>query len=463
MTGEYRGREIKGEKKSSRGTISASTIDYYMEMVVKWADCTGNTAATWPLEAFLGMRGEIAFFETRDAAESRKALIEILPSGSEGSAETRRSWTLANQLLHPGLLRLRETGETEVDGVPVNYAVLTLPDDDVGEILATRKLSEEETRAMLARAAAALTYLHGCGLRHGSVTPPNVFVVGSDVRLGVDTIAPAGDSGRGEDIRQLGGTLIEALTGKRDPAAAGELPAPLAEIARGCLESPGGEWTAARVALALKKPPVEPQPDPEPLRIMEPEAGGQRWIYAAAAGLAVLVGFGYWLIRPPAHEQAAKPAPPPVAAAAPAPVNKPSPIEPQTQAVKPAPVPAQPRETKPVQHETQFAKRETQPAEQPRPRTEQEADRRSAAVEPVNSWAVIGAAYGSYGAAQHRASNVQKLLEKAKVHVFPNDGKGSMYYVVLGSGMTKAEAERLRDRAIRSGAPRDSYVTKIRE
>ena len=420
-------------------------------MTVQWADWTGNTAATWPLESFLGMRVEIAFFETNNSAESRRALIEIIPSASEGAGATRGSWKLASELENPGLVTLHETGDTEVGGVPVVYAVLTLPDDDISEILARRKLTEEETRTMAVRAAGTLAYLHGRGLRHGAVTPPNLFVTGDEVKLAVDTIAPAAGDVRAEDLRQLGATLTEALTGSGDPDAARELPAPFAEIVQGCLDKPDRRWTASRVMSVLTGETPEPAPDatPAPAPIAGRQTANLRWPLAAVFGLVVLAVLGYWLTRPVHREPVVGPVPPPpVQATSPAPVPKPSPIEvEQPQPVpKPSPMEVQRPQPKPVP-----------------PRVEPPARQQPSSADSDRSWAVIAATYASFGAAQHRASKFQRILKDSRIRVLPADGQGNLYYVVLGSGMTQAEAVRLRDRAVTSGAPHDSYVTRLKE
>lgn len=412
-----------------KGTNSARIIDYDMEMTIKWADCAGSVAGSWPLESFLGMRGDLAFFVAKRATGSDKVLIEIIPLNSDQAAATQRSWRLASELDNPNLMRLYETGETEVDEMPAAYAVLPLPDDDIGEILGTRKLSVDEARVMVEGAAGALAYLHGRDLRHGAVIPSNLFVTGDEVKLGTDTITPASSQDRAEDLRQLGGTIIESLTGSRDPANARELPAPFAEIAQGCLESAGGEWTADRVRRVLNG--EHPTPVPAP-----PASRRRHWPLAAAAGVAVIALLGYWLTRPAHNEPAAPPASPPrppVEVALPPPTPKPSPLPEKPQRVPPR-------------------------------RIEQQADRLAPTeAQPPGSWAVIAATYTNFEAARKRAAKIQSALDDSQTHVFPAEGQGAKYYVVLGSGLTQLQAERLRDRAIRSGAPADSYVTKLRE
>jgi hypothetical protein len=74
---------------------------------------------------------------------------------------------------------------------------------------------------------------------------------------------------------------------------------------------------------------------------------------------------------------------------------------------------------------------------------------------------VIAATYANFEAAQKRAGSLQKRSGQLKASVFPPDGQGRYYFVVLGSGMSQKQAENLRSRAVQLGAPRDTYVTKL--
>lgn len=80
-----------------------------------------------------------------------------------------------------------------------------------------------------------------------------------------------------------------------------------------------------------------------------------------------------------------------------------------------------------------------------------------------NSWGVVAATYKDYGIADKYASILRKRLPKMQVHVSPPPGQGKLYLVVLGSGLTREQADDLRSRAVPMGAPRDCYVTKLDE
>jgi hypothetical protein len=76
---------------------------------------------------------------------------------------------------------------------------------------------------------------------------------------------------------------------------------------------------------------------------------------------------------------------------------------------------------------------------------------------PGRNWAVVAAIYNKYEAAEQRARTVNGF----HATVFPAKGEGSKYMVLLGSGLTYANARNLRDQATASGLPPDTYVTKL--
>jgi hypothetical protein len=76
---------------------------------------------------------------------------------------------------------------------------------------------------------------------------------------------------------------------------------------------------------------------------------------------------------------------------------------------------------------------------------------------PGTNWAVVAAIYNRYEAAEQRARNVNGF----HATVFPSKGEGSKYMVLLGSGLSYANARTLRDQATAAGLPPDTYVTKL--
>ncbi len=399
-----------------------------VEMIQNWSGLEGSFAGSWRLESFLGDRDGKGFFLTANPADSSPALVEIIPADSESAAAVRSSWNLARRFSLDNLMRVFETGETTRDNAQAYYAVLQLPDDDISEIVAKRAMNVGEARSMLSSVATALDYLHQRDISHGAVIPSNVLLVGSTFKLSADTLGPAGESGRDSDIRQLGQTLVQAITRKSDASALRTLPAPFREIAAGCLSADARDWTPARIldTLSGKKPAASVEKPARP-----------RWVVPAMAAVVVAALLGYWVMRKPAAVEEAPPAKKiEVAVATPAaatPAQKPSPI---------------------TTVRSRAAERQQ----------DRQADRqRDSSGGKSPGWAVISATYNSFGGAQQRAERIAKVSPELHTHVYPPDGKGMPYYVVLGSGMTQAAAEQLRDRARQLGAPRDTYITKLAE
>lgn len=396
-----------------------------------WGDYEGRTAGDWRLELLLGVREDKAFYLTHDAGGKNELLIELAPNG-HGSAQLPKSWNLACKVPHGHLLPIHATGETDLDGTPTLYAVLDLPDDDLGEILARRKLDNVEARSIFTAVAKGLDVLHRQGLSHGAVKPSNIFVVRGEIRLSADTISQRGEDGIESDLRQFGDTLVQAITARSGATGAALLASPFYEIAAGCLtNSPDGKWTARHILEALSvEERVSPPAPVEQRRTAARQSfaswlAGPQWpIMATAAIVAVVLGIYLLVHGPRPRRQQANDMPAPVAAQ----------VQPQ-----PAEAPA------------------------PAPATAGAADRSAAPPAPAGHWAVIAATYDSFSGAQKLVERIQKQSRGLQPHVFPRAGQGKHYFVVLGSGLTQGAAQRLLRNAKSQGAPPDTYVTKLDE
>jgi hypothetical protein len=266
----------------------------------------------------------------------------------------------------------------------------------------------------VAPVASALEYRHGRGLRHGAVCPSNIVFVGSAAKLAVDTLSVSDDAGRDADLHQLGTTITEVMTGQTTGDAANELPPVLREIAIGCWSGSDRQWTASRIARVASGQLGAATPESAaPLALQQPPSQSivdrlrRRWPVLALAG-AILVALLFMLRRDT----------PPNATVTPAP----------QQAVPP------PAVTPVIEPE------------------------RSARKDRDKAWAVVAAAYSDFEAARKRAHKFPRAL---RAHVYPAQPNGNRYYVVLGSGLSADAARKLRVRAIRMGAPRDTYVTLL--
>ena len=75
-------------------------------------------------------------------------------------------------------------------------------------------------------------------------------------------------------------------------------------------------------------------------------------------------------------------------------------------------------------------------------------------------WSVVAATLPSTEAAQKRAQALRGTWSECACTVFPN-GESEHYFVVVGTNLDRAAADRLRDRAKTAGLPEDTYVTKL--
>ena len=174
-----------------------------------WSGFTGRLLETWRLESFLGLREDRAFYVGRSYDADEPLLIQLIAAG--GHSPVRAAWEHARTLSHEHLMRVRATGETDLDGTHVAYAVLDLPDDDLGEILGRRALDGAEAVTMHTAIADALDYLHRRGFRHGAIVASNIFLLRDQIKLAVDSISPAGEADQQTDLQQLASLGLPAL------------------------------------------------------------------------------------------------------------------------------------------------------------------------------------------------------------------------------------------------------------
>ena len=382
----------------------------------------GRMAGAWRLDSFLGTRDGMAVYDSSSGSggfmPERKAVVKLLMLDDERSGAVRTSWEQATKCVDDHLLRVYETGEAELDGRLVIFAAMEPSDIGVEEILAGRPVSVDEARSLVAGVAGALEYLHRQGLQHGSVIPSHMHVAGDAVKLSADTISTAGEDGWKSDMRQLGTTLIHAMTGMANGGNASSLPRPFQAIATGCLGAAGRPWTAHRVLQTLSGIAIagpEPGTMPPVVRRLPAQPAPMRWRFVATVAVVVLFGFlGYWGVSEPDKRST------PIAS-----VPLAAPVAESTRARTVAP-----------------------PA-------------KSAASK--SGWAVIAATYVSRQAAEGRAVRIAKRSPGVRAHVFTSSSGSRMSYVLLGAGLTREEADRVLRAARQAGAPRDSYVTKLVE
>ncbi|HYP08761.1 MAG TPA: hypothetical protein VER03_21185 [Bryobacteraceae bacterium] len=77
-----------------------------------------------------------------------------------------------------------------------------------------------------------------------------------------------------------------------------------------------------------------------------------------------------------------------------------------------------------------------------------------------NDWAVVVAIYKDHAAADRRARSLS-TSSRYKALVFPPEGQGTKYMVILEDGLTHGAATQIRDQAVAGGLPADTYVTRL--
>jgi serine/threonine protein kinase len=335
-------------------------------------------------------------------------------------------------LRHPNLLEIFDSGEMAADSGTWVYLVTAKPDENLAGVLRERALDATETRQMLDSVLAALSFLHERGYVHGGIRPTEVLACGDQVKLSTHDIrrhpaegtaegasfyrAPemaSGSFGPPVDAWSAAVLTLECLTRSPYRSEIDRVGSPFREIVEGGLEpDPEKRWNVdlMRETLAGRGPVATPPPVAE---VSDPHRHYRRFAGIAVGGALAAAAICVLLIRS-AH-QAPAPAPVTIQASAHARVA-------QTHTPVPVIKPLAPGATQP-------------------------------------GWAVVSAAYRRAEDAEKRATEIRRGHSRLNPSVMHD---GNRFLVVFGSGMTEAQARRELDRARRSGAPRDSYITKFR-
>lgn len=228
-----------------------------------WSPWTGEVVdGLFPLESCIGGSVHSAVFLTespeRNAAKAALKLVPALPT-SAGLQLAR--WNTAARIDHPHLIRLLHAGQCQLGEKQYLYVVMESADQNLGDLLLRRALTQEEAWELLLPLVDALAYLHRRHLVQGHLKPSNILAVGHTVKLSSDTIhrvgqgagscrgpsvydPPETQGGTAGDIWALGVTLAEALTQAHpsgtvepgeEPALPRDFPPPFADAVRRCL------------------------------------------------------------------------------------------------------------------------------------------------------------------------------------------------------------------------------------
>ncbi len=256
-----------------------------------WQQLEGRVInGKFPLRRYLGGSEHSAVYLTE--INGSKATIKLIPSDATQAQVQLSRWELASKLSHPHLVRILDTGRWRADDKwDILFAVMEPVDENLAEILCSRRLTPVEASEMMVPTLDALSYLHGHGLVHGNINPANIMAVGDELKLSSDGIRPMGESeestesgnaydapenARGaispsSDIWSLGMTLVEALTNRlpawdgtreNDPELPEHIPQPFDDIAQHCLSwDPRRRWSTAEIRERMDGAPAAARED----------------------------------------------------------------------------------------------------------------------------------------------------------------------------------------------------------
>lgn len=437
-----------------------------------WTEYEGRTIdGAFLLTKLLEPEGRSAFFLTPNGS-GKPTVIRLIESHFDDDVILSR-WRGIAALDHPNLVKLKKFGKVEMDGAPLAYAVMEPADGNLGEIIAERRLTVEETREVAESLVAALGALHDSGFVHEHVAPGNVLAVGDVIKLRSDCIREAPEGAEGQalkrrDVHDMAAVLLRSLTGRRTlEEARGELPlvAPFDGIVRNGLS---GSWGLREIAAALAPaaspeiaaqsaapvvaPPVaEMDEEPEvarvsPLRRMADDL--DETSFGPGLGVKILLGLSVVVLALIAwrmfHSRPASDVAAPQAAV----VHKSAPAA----SVPPAAVNAD--AGKPSADATKAggsAVLRTTPSPAP-----------AAASAPVNGathveWRVIAFTYNHEDQAQTKVERLAARHPELKPEVFSPNGRAP-YLVSIGGAMERKDAYALANRERNDGLASDVYA-----
>ncbi|MDG4783585.1 protein kinase [Micromonospora sp. WMMD961] len=268
----------------------------------------------------IGAGGMSVIWRARDEVLDRLVALKVLAPSLAADARfrgmVREEARAAAQLVHPHLTSVHDYGETvDPDGSITSFVVMELLDGEELELRLTEgPLPWAEAVQVGAQVAEALAAAHRLGIVHRDITPANVMMTGTGVKVldfGIATRIGAPDEDEdGEtfgtpayvaperldgapaqpstDVYSLGVLLFEALTGRvpypadtweqlsaaltdGPPPTLAELPELPPPVARICLRSlarnPADRPTARQVATVLRGHLLPPDPPTATIRV----------------------------------------------------------------------------------------------------------------------------------------------------------------------------------------------------
>ncbi len=267
-----------------------------MSSAAAWKTWEGNVVGDkYPLRLWLGeSEGSAVFLTERPDAPGQKLALKLTSAHSAAADRQLKLWHAAEQLSHPNLIRIYESGPS---GNTLLYVAMEYAEENLSEIVAQRPLTPAEVNDLLPPLLDALSYLHAKGLVHGRIKPSNVLAVGDQLKLSADQVGPSAavDSSRRRrdaydaperaagivspagDLWSLGVTLVAAFTQNTStieeaqqggPNVPESIPEPFRGIARQCLQLDPNK----RGSIVEIKNRLQPRKEPDPAVAAAPVA-----------------------------------------------------------------------------------------------------------------------------------------------------------------------------------------------
>ena len=246
-----------------------------LETLVSTARCeslVGQQFGHYQLEGVLGRGGMGVVYRAMDTQLERPVAVKILRPEWIGHADGRRRFhreaKTASLLNHPNIVTIHNMGQCQVFGSELDFLVMEYVEGQtLRQMLAARRLSEDEVRQYAIQIADAIQAAHQAGILHRDLKPANVMVTEKRVAKVLDF--GLAKSWQQRDQTSLTGEAIVGTTAYMSPEQANgrELDprsdifafgAMLYEMLTGRLAFPG-ESSASIVAAILRD-----QPEPVP-------------------------------------------------------------------------------------------------------------------------------------------------------------------------------------------------------
>jgi TonB family protein len=300
---------------------------------VSWRTWEGRVVeGKFPLRQWLGGSDHSAVFLTeRRDQPGQKAAIKLIAADVAEANHQLTSWRDAGQLSNPHLIRIFESGRSQVNGTPLLYVVMEYAEEDLSQILPQRPLTASEVGDMLPPLLDALAYLHKKGFVHGRVRPSNVLAVGDQLKLTSDHVTPsqetisprrqrdlfdapetaAGIISPASDMWSVGATVVAALmqnpgipgeSSNGDPGLPQTMPEPFRSIARECLHfDPQRRCSIDSITVRLhpvaRSIPAPPPARPEPMRLSDGSRSRMPTVIGGLIAAAILIAITVFFFR----------------------------------------------------------------------------------------------------------------------------------------------------------------------